>query len=291
MPELEERLGAGVFYGAAASEAPAFAGEKVYVVGGGNAAGQAALHLARFARRVTLLVRGGGLAQSMSVDQLEAAPNVDVRLRTAAVGGGGHGRLEELVLEDRGAGVLETVSAAALFVLIGAEPRTEWLGGSVARDEHGYVLTGHDLREAWLLARAPAMLETALACVPWGVAQAPPLGRTRRRRGSRLALPGSSCRPELGAARTPPLELVLELRQLCVQVVREPEERLVEEPLVLEDRLDVPAQQPPHEAAGSREHARVPRVAVDGDAGVLRGGRARPAPIVRRRQPAARRPP
>jgi len=165
VPELEERLGAGVFYGAASSEAPAFAGEDVYVVGGGNSAGQAALHLARYARRVTLLVRGDSLSRTMSaylIEQLGSAPNVEVRLRTEAVGGAGHGRLEELVLEDRESGSREAVPAAALFVLIGAEPRTEWLAGSLARDERGYVLTGPELGDCWPLARAPALLETSL---------------------------------------------------------------------------------------------------------------------------------
>jgi thioredoxin reductase (NADPH) len=165
VPELEERVGAGVFYGAAAVEAPALAGEQVYVVGGGNSAGQAALHLARFAQGVTVLVRGDSLEDTMSgylIGQLAAAPNVRVRVRTAAVGGGGHGRLEQLVLEDRESGDRETVAAAALFVLIGAEPGTEWLAGEIACDEQGYILTGRDVGDRWPLERPPEMLETSL---------------------------------------------------------------------------------------------------------------------------------
>ena len=107
------------------SEAPSLTGKDVYVVGGGNSAGQAALHLARYARRVTLLVRGSTLDAGMShylVGTVESAPNIEVRTRTTVVGGGGQTRLERLVLHDAGTGDDETVSADALFVLIGAGP-------------------------------------------------------------------------------------------------------------------------------------------------------------------------
>lgn len=166
VPSLERLVGAGVFYGAAGAEAAAMAGEKVYVVGGANSAGQAALHLARFAARVTLLVRGDSLAAGMSdylIRQIEATPNVEVSLRTRVVDGRGEIRLEGLALEDSGTGRREEVAATAVFVLIGAEPRTEWLGGVVRRDDRGYILTGRDVpEEGWPLQRRPLPFETSI---------------------------------------------------------------------------------------------------------------------------------
>jgi thioredoxin reductase (NADPH) len=167
VPALEQLLGAGVYYGAAMSEAPGFAGEEVHVVGAGNSAGQAALHLARFAARVTVLVRGHSLETSMSeylIRQLEASPSVRVLLRTAVADAEGAGRLERLVLENRGEGTRETVPAAGLFVLIGAEPETDWLPEEIARDERGYVLTGADLQDEaeGPLDRPPLLLETGM---------------------------------------------------------------------------------------------------------------------------------
>src|SRR5581483_11942137 len=163
---LEELNGAGVFYGGPTSEAPALAGRDVYVVGGGNSAGQAVLHLARYARRVTLVVRAPSLAAGMShylVQAVEAAPNVDVRTGTEIVGGGGQGRLERLVLRERDDGTESTVDADALFVLIGARPQTEWLPTGIARDEYGFLLTGEDVPgAAWTLERRPLSLETSM---------------------------------------------------------------------------------------------------------------------------------
>ena len=124
------------------------AGQQVFVVGGGNSAGQAAVHLAEYAATVTILVRGAALGATMSdylVKKIEATPNITVQMRTEVVDGHGRGRLEELTLRDRDRGTTETVAAAALFVLIGGEPRTDWLQGVVACDRHGYVLTGRDL--------------------------------------------------------------------------------------------------------------------------------------------------
>jgi thioredoxin reductase (NADPH) len=168
VPRLEALVGAGVFYGAAGAEARAVEGEDVFVVGAGNSAGQAALHLARHAASVTLLVRGPELSQRMAdylVREIEAGPNLAVRLRTRVVDGLGDRRLEGLRLETGGG--TEEVAAAALFVMIGGEPRTEWLAG-VERDDRGYVLTGHDLLgdgrppPGWPHARPPLLLETSV---------------------------------------------------------------------------------------------------------------------------------
>jgi thioredoxin reductase (NADPH) len=165
--ELDPLYGAGVFYGGPASEAPGLRGKDVYIAGGANSAGQAALHLAKYARRVTLLVRAARLESGMShylVQAVEAAPNVEVRTRTEVVGGEGDGRLERLVLRDTALDVEATVAADALFVLIGARPNTEWLPSEVARDERGFVLTGEELvdSDAWPLERRPLLLETSM---------------------------------------------------------------------------------------------------------------------------------
>jgi thioredoxin reductase (NADPH) len=147
IPALEALLGTGVFYGAATSEAASLTGEQAYVVGGGNSAGQAAVYLARFASQVTLLVRGESLAASMSeylITEIESTRNIAVRYCTEIVGGGGRRRLEQLELRDRRSGDRTTVPAAALFVLIGAEPLTDWLPPEVERDEWGYIVTGSD---------------------------------------------------------------------------------------------------------------------------------------------------
>ena len=164
---LEALRGAGVFYGAAASEAPLVAGQDVYVVGGANSAGQAVLHLARYARRVTLVVRAASLAAGMShylVQQIQATPNIDVRTGTEVVGGGGDGRLEHLVLRCRVDGVQQTVGASALFLMIGARPHTEWLPATVEQDDAGFVMTGADLSDDAVRAfgRRPLALETSI---------------------------------------------------------------------------------------------------------------------------------
>ncbi len=171
IPALDALIGAGVFYGAATTEAPAMKGEDVFVVGGANSAGQAAVHLARYAAQVTLLVRGPSLTESMSeylIKEIAGTANIAVRPNTVVTGAGGTGRLENLILQDRLSGTTETVPAAAVFVLIGAEPRTQWLPDAVVRDRWGFLVTGTDLMsdghppEGWPLPRPPMFLETSL---------------------------------------------------------------------------------------------------------------------------------
>jgi thioredoxin reductase (NADPH) len=172
IPALEQLVGRGVFYGAV-SEARAMGGEHVFIVGAGNSAGQAALHLAEYAARVTILVRGASLVESMSaylIDELALMPNIEIRVSTTVADGWGQHRLEGLVLKDLATGQVETVEAAALFVLIGAEPRTEWLDGTLERDDRGYIFTCRDLAsgyeplsERWPRQdRPPFQLETSL---------------------------------------------------------------------------------------------------------------------------------
>jgi thioredoxin reductase (NADPH) len=164
-PSLAGLLGAGVYYGAAAFDSAA-AGAATFVVGGGNSAGQAAVHLARSAASVTLVVRGDRLGASMSdylVRELAETPNIEVRLGTEVVAGAGDGRLERITLRDREGGATEEVAADALYVMIGARPQTGWLDGVVARDRQGYILTGRDLDAAsWPLERPPMLMETSL---------------------------------------------------------------------------------------------------------------------------------
>jgi thioredoxin reductase (NADPH) len=165
--EVEALVGAGVFYGGPASEAPAMAGREVYVLGGANSAGQAALHLAEHARRVTLVLRADSLDAKMShylARQVEGAASIEVRLGTEVVGGGGDGRLQSLVLRRRADGATETVGADALFLMIGARPNTDWLPAELARGDGGFVRTGADIESdgGWPLERRPLSLETSM---------------------------------------------------------------------------------------------------------------------------------
>ena len=169
---LEELHGRGVFYGAGVSEAPAMRGRDVFVIGGGNSAGQAAMHLAKWARQVTIVVRAESLAPSMSdylIREIDAMPNIGVQYQMQVVDGTGDDRLESLVLDDVKTGERRSVPADALFILIGAQPRTEWLGEDVAQDQWGFILTGSDLLDDargtaahGAGRRAPLLQETSL---------------------------------------------------------------------------------------------------------------------------------
>ena len=170
-PGVDELTGRGVFYGSALTEAANCANQDVYIVGGANSAGQAAVYLARGARSVTLLVRAPSLESSMSyylIQQIAAVPNISVRSCTEVVGAAGNEHLEQLILRDNTTGQTETVNAQFLFVFIGAAPRTDWLDGVVLRDARGFVVAGPDLAvgaeqpRGWSLERAPYHLETSL---------------------------------------------------------------------------------------------------------------------------------
>lgn len=168
---IDRLVGMGVFYGTAVSEAQAMRGKHVYIVGAGNSAGQAALHLARYASRVTMLVRGETMATSMSsylIQEVEAAHKIEVRMHTEVIGGRGEHILEGLVLRDNRTDAEDEVDAGALFILIGGDPYTGWLPPAIQRDRQGYILTGRDLAmgggspDSWPLARAPLPLETSI---------------------------------------------------------------------------------------------------------------------------------
>lgn len=166
VPELEALTSAGVYYGASVSEAHGLTGREACVVGGGNSAGQAVLHLARYCRQVSIVIRGETLATSMSrylIDAIDAAPNVVVRTSSEIVGGGGGGRLQNIVLRHRLTGAEETLDVDGLFVMIGAEPRTGWLP-EIGRDEHGYVLAGSDAAAdpLWKQSRPPKPYESTI---------------------------------------------------------------------------------------------------------------------------------
>jgi thioredoxin reductase (NADPH) len=148
VPGAEDLTGRGLFYGSAVTEASACAGDDIYIVGGANSAGQAAVFLSRHARQVTLLVRADNLDKSMShylIRQIDEIPNIEVRVTTEVVAVHGDDHLEEITLCDGTTGKRETVPAGYLFVFIGAAPRTEWLEGVLDRDQRGFVLTGPDL--------------------------------------------------------------------------------------------------------------------------------------------------
>src|SRR5260221_3999847 len=164
-------LGAGVFYGATASESSAFAGEHVYIAGGANSAGQTAVNLARYAQQVTIVVRSDSLAARMSqylIDEITATANIDVRTSTQIAAAESTGKLDALTLTDTKTEAAETVPASALVVLIGAVPHTGWLPAHIGRDQHGFIVTGIHLPDGGnpaatrTLTRPPLPLETSM---------------------------------------------------------------------------------------------------------------------------------
>ena len=162
-----ELTGRGVYYGAATSIASECKGEEVYVIGGANSAGQAAMHLSREASSVTIVVRAASLAASMShylIQQIEQNPKITVRTCTEVHRATGTDHLEKLTLIDNRTGDTEEVGCGRMFIFIGAAPRTEWLDGVLARDDHGFILAGPDLRNVcgWTLERPPHHLETSV---------------------------------------------------------------------------------------------------------------------------------
>ncbi|MFI7608336.1 FAD-dependent oxidoreductase [Micromonospora sp. NPDC049366] len=170
-PGLSDFTGRGVFYGSAATEAPSCVDQDVYIVGGANSAGQAAVYFSRFAARVHLLIRGGDLTASMSrylIDQLDRIDQITVHPYTQVVAADGGDHLERLTLCDARTGERRTVDTSWLFVFIGAEPRTDWLDGVLVRDARGFIVTGPDLvaggqrPSGWSLSRDPYHLETSL---------------------------------------------------------------------------------------------------------------------------------
>ncbi len=171
IPGIEALTGAGVYYGAALTEAAHYKGKPMFVVGGANSAGQGAMFFSRYASKVTMLVRGSSLQKDMShylIDQINGTENIDVRLRTSIIEASGTDRLEALVIKDNDTGIIETVPSAALFVFIGAKPHSEFVADVVQRNEAGFILTGQDLirdgrrPKNWRLNRDPFLLETSV---------------------------------------------------------------------------------------------------------------------------------
>jgi thioredoxin reductase (NADPH) len=171
VPGMDRMQGAGVYYGGGSQEAISCKGETVYVVGGANSAGQAAINFALYAEKVVMLVRGDSLAATMSrylIDQIEKTPNIQVWAHAEVIEVHGETHLEEISVQCSDTNTVERVPASAMFIYIGASPRTDWLEGTVARDERGFVLAGPDLLKDgklpadWNLDRDPFLLESSL---------------------------------------------------------------------------------------------------------------------------------
>ncbi|MBW4567869.1 MAG: FAD-dependent oxidoreductase [Tolypothrix carrinoi HA7290-LM1] len=169
VPGLEKLTGAGVYYGAAQTEAMSCQGEEVYIIGGANSAGQAAMYFSKYASHVTMLVRGDSLTKSMSqylIDQIGETPNITVKTHTSVIEAKGETSLEALTIVNALTGETQTVPATSLFIFIGAQPRTDWLNGVVEKGDRGFILTGPDLQlnqrrpKGWTLERDPYLLET-----------------------------------------------------------------------------------------------------------------------------------
>jgi len=171
VPGIDGLQGAGVYYGGGTSEAISCKGETVYVIGGANSAGQAAMHFSKFAEKVVMLVRGNSLASTMShylIEQIAKTPNIEVWTQTSVVGVHGDARLSGITVLCSPSGETKQLPATSLFIFIGALPRTEWLGNVVERDERGFILSGpeliHDGQKpaSWTLTRDPSLLETSV---------------------------------------------------------------------------------------------------------------------------------
>ena len=171
VPGMDRLTGAGAYYGAGSTEAVSCRDDDVYIVGGANSAGQAALNFSRYARRVVMLVRGKSLAASMSqylIDEIGRTPNIQVEFQTQVVEVHGDDHLKAITIECGSTNTRERVDAGALFIFIGAQPGTDWLDGVVARDKHGFILTGPSLMrdgkppQSWPLERDPGLLETSV---------------------------------------------------------------------------------------------------------------------------------
>jgi thioredoxin reductase (NADPH) len=170
-PNIDKLTGCGIYYGAAMSEALSCVNEDVYIVGGANSAGQAAVYMSKYARRVIMLVRGDSLAKSMSkylIDRIIATENITIKLRTEIVEVYGETNLESISIVNTSTGVQETVPAKLLFILIGARPCTDWLDNTVERNELGFIFTGSNLihngrnPKGWNLERQPMLLESSV---------------------------------------------------------------------------------------------------------------------------------
>jgi thioredoxin reductase (NADPH) len=171
VPGVEQLRGAGVYYGAAMTEAESCRDQEVYIVGGANSAGQAAVYFSRYSRRVVMLVRAASLVKSMSqylIDQIEKLPNVEVWTESEVIEAHGSDHLEELTIASRASGETKRVPASGLFIFIGATPETEWLNNTLPMDDRGFILTGPSLSQGggrpkgWKLDRDPYLLETSI---------------------------------------------------------------------------------------------------------------------------------
>jgi thioredoxin reductase (NADPH) len=171
IPGCDRLTGRGIYYGAAKTEAIACRDEHVYLIGGANSAGQAAMYFSQYASKVTMLVRGDSLTKSMSqylIDQIESTENIKVLVNTEVIEVKGDTNLEAITLLHNDTKETETVAATSLFIFIGAQPQTNWLDGVIARDERGYILAGADLKQnkerprGWHLQRDPFLLETSV---------------------------------------------------------------------------------------------------------------------------------
>lgn len=171
VPGMDRLQGAGVYYGGGLTEAVSCSDEQIYIVGGANSAGQAAMYFSRYASRVIMLVRGKSLAASMShylIDQIASTPNIEVRYGACVAGVDGHERLEAIDIRCEETGMTERAPASTMFIFIGAEPKTDWLEGTVQRDRRGFILTGPDIPrdgkrpKGWTLDRQPFLLESSL---------------------------------------------------------------------------------------------------------------------------------